>query len=161
MIRIEKVNELTIKILSEKDVAMEIYEKFSFQVPGYQFTPKYKRGMWDGFIRLFKLNTRTMPQGLLIYLLKFINNQGWTVTIDKELKPVSFEKEMEQFIDKVFPELVLEPYDYQVEALVRSIKYNQALVLSPTGCLDENTEIDVILTNEAMEFLKDLRNSNN
>ena len=73
MIRIEKLNELTLKIFCDKDIAMEIYEKFSFQVPGYQYTPKYKKGLWDGSIHLFNLRNRTLPSGLLVYLFKLVS----------------------------------------------------------------------------------------
>lgn len=61
MIRVDKLNELTLKIFCDRDIAMEIYEKFSFQVPGYKYTPKYKKGLWDGQIHLFNLRNRTLP----------------------------------------------------------------------------------------------------
>lgn len=47
MIQIMKNNELFIKIISEKDIAMEIYEMFSFFVSGYKHMPRYKDGIWD------------------------------------------------------------------------------------------------------------------
>ena len=133
MIRIEKLNELTLKIFCEKDIAMEIYEKFSFQVPGYQYTPKYKKGIWDGQIHLFNLRNRTLPSGLLVYLFKLAKDNEWQITVDKSLRLDSFDNDIEQFVEEVLPDLILEPYDYQMDAFLKSIKLNRSLVLSPTG----------------------------
>jgi len=133
MIRVEKLNELTLKIFCDKDIAMEIYEKFSFQVAGYQYTPKYKKGLWDGQIHLFNLRYRTLPSGLLVYLYKLAKDNEWQITIDKSLKLDSFDQDLEQFVEDVLPDLILEPYDYQMDAFLKSIKLNRSLVLSPTG----------------------------
>ena len=35
-------NEAYVRIICEDDVAYELREAFTFQVPGYQFTPQYK-----------------------------------------------------------------------------------------------------------------------
>lgn len=132
MIRIEKLNELTLKIFCNKDIAMEIYDRFSFRVAGYQYTPKYKNGQWDGYIRLFSLKNKTMPSGLFVDILKMSKENGWPITIDKNLKLVNFDSELETFIENILPNLVLEPYDYQIDSFIKSIKLNRSLVLSPT-----------------------------
>jgi len=133
MIRIEKVDELTVKIFCEKNIAMEISEKFTFQVPGYQYTPKYKKGLWDGQIRLFNLRNGNLPLGLLVDLLRFIQENKWEMTIDKSLKLENFDLEIEKFLEKVLPDLILEPYDYQMTSFIKSIRLNRSLILSPTG----------------------------
>lgn len=132
MIKIDKINELFIKVICEKDIRMEIYEKFSFFVPGYKFMKKYKYGIWDGKIRLYDLKQNRFPLGLLGYLLKMAKDNQWKVSIDKSLKLTSFESDLEKFQDIVFPNLLLEPYDYQVETFIKSITLNRSLVLSPT-----------------------------
>lgn len=133
MIRVDKLNELTLKIFCDKDIAMEIYEKFSFQVPGYQYTPKYKKGLWDGQIRLFNLRNGNLPLGLLVDLLRFIQENKWEMTIDKSLKLENFDLEIEKFLENVLPDLILEPYDYQMTSFIKSIRLNRSLILSPTG----------------------------
>lgn len=47
MIEILKINELYVKVISDRDVAADIYDNFSFYVPGYRHMPRYKNGMWD------------------------------------------------------------------------------------------------------------------
>lgn len=133
MIKIDKINELYIKIICEKDIAMEIYDTFSFRVQGYQYMKEYKSGVWDGYIRLFNLRSKLLPLGLLGYLLKLAHKNEWKVSVCKSLKLVNFDYLLESFIDKVIPNLILEPYDYQLEAFVKSLKLNRSLVLSPTA----------------------------
>ena len=133
MIEIKKIDELYVTVHCEKDIAMEIYEKFSFKVPGYQYTPKFKAGVWTGEIHLFNLRNRTLPSGLLVYLFKLAKDNEWQITVDKSLRLDSFDNDIEQFVEEVLPDLILEPYDYQIEAFLKSIKLNRSLVLSPTG----------------------------
>lgn len=144
MIKIEKLNELTLKVICDKSIAMEIYDKFSFQVPGYQYTPQYKHGRWDGFIHLFNLKSYTLPLGLLVYLLKMTRDNQWTIEIDKSLKLDDFDLEIEKFVEKVLPNLILEPYDYQLETFIKSIKLNRSLILSPTR-ITENPSLSISL----------------
>lgn len=42
---ISKLNESFLRVKCDTDLAMEISEAFTFQVPGYKFTPAYKRGI--------------------------------------------------------------------------------------------------------------------
>lgn len=55
MIFIEKKNELYCNISGDKNILSEIYDHFSFQVPGYKFYPQYKY--------------RTMGPGLFIFII--------------------------------------------------------------------------------------------
>lgn len=133
MIKLLKKNELYIEIQCDKSIQREIQDKFTFQVPGFQYTPRYKNGLWDGTIKLYNLKQNNFPIGLLIPLYKLAKNNGWPINVDKSLKLISFENELEKFQDIVFPDLLLEPYDYQVETFIKSIMLNRSLVLSPTG----------------------------
>lgn len=133
MIEIIKVNELYIKVNSERDVAAEIYDKFSFFVSGYKFMPKYKRGLWDGQVRLFNLKTRHLPIGLVVDLIRYFKDSGYEFTVDKSLKLQNFDVALSEFIETVIPDLEMDPYDYQMDTFVKSIRFNRSLVLSPTG----------------------------
>lgn len=132
MIKLLKKNELYIEIQCERSIQLEIQDKFAFQVPGFQYMPRYKNGFWDGTIKLYDLKRNSFPIGLLISLFKLAKDNDWDLEIDKNLKLDAFDKDIETFVEDVLPELILEPYDYQMEAFLKSIKLNRSLVLSPT-----------------------------
>ncbi len=50
---IQSYNEVYIRIESNRGIAQELSEHFSFYVPGYRFMPAFKSRSWDGKIRLF------------------------------------------------------------------------------------------------------------
>ena len=68
---ITKRNEALIHVNCERSIAKELSEYFSFRVPGFQFTPAYKNKIWDGYIRLFNLQTNTIYYGLIEYIKTF------------------------------------------------------------------------------------------
>ena len=132
MITVEKINELYIKVICDKDIAMEIYELFSFRVPGDQYMREYKNGVWDGYIHLFNLKNKMLPLGLLDKLLRLALKNDWKISVSKSLKLKNFDSDLELFVDEIIPKLLLDPYDYQLDTFVKSIKLNRSLVLSPT-----------------------------
>ena len=132
-VQIEKVDEINIRIHAEPSTKMELSEYFEFYVPGYKFMPAYRNRMWDGKIRLFNAMTGIVYAGLTRYVEKFCYDRGYTV---EHLNDVYEAQEVnddagyqlsEEF-DSAFP-----PRDYQNDAIVRGLKYNRALFLSPTA----------------------------
>lgn len=157
VIEIKKKNELFVSILAPRDIQSEISDSFCFFVPGYQYMPRYKNGIWDGKIRLYDIRSNKFPIGLLVELFKLARNKEWKLIFDKNLKLDTFDTQLEQFIEETLPQLILEPYDYQIDVFLKSIKFNRSLILSPTGCLDENTIIEVLLDNQIISIsLKEL-----
>ena len=57
-VRIEKVNEVFLRIDAEASIIMELSDYFTFDVPGAKFSPQYKAKFWDGKIRLLNNMTR-------------------------------------------------------------------------------------------------------
>ena len=74
---IRNVNEAYVGIVCEDGVAYELRENFTFQVPGYQFTPQYKARLWDGKIRLFDIRTKQLYRGLVPYIAKFCEERNY------------------------------------------------------------------------------------
>ena len=68
-IKIEKLNEVYLKITADADVRRELSDYFSFEVPGYKFTPQYRNRVWDGKIRLYSYATGQIYVGLVEYLI--------------------------------------------------------------------------------------------
>ncbi|MDD5151793.1 MAG: hypothetical protein PHC28_15160 [Flavobacterium sp.] len=161
-ILLTKINELYIKIDSDRGIIQELSEKFSFYVEGYKFMPKYKMGIWDGKIKLFDVNTRLFPFGLLFELLKFCKNNDYSVKLTNKdkFKRENFDDELLSFTDNISNitnKKVDGMYSYQYDAFRACIQNNKALVLSPTSCLDPKTKISVYLSKEAKDFLYSIR----
>jgi superfamily II DNA or RNA helicase len=130
---VTKKNEATIQIACDDSVAQELSEYFAFFVPGFQFTPLFKKKMWDGKIRLFDRRYATLPGGLVGYLEKFATDRGYTLSIDDAvLLTTNFSiSEAESFARSL--QLPHIPHDYQIEAFAKSIRNRRALIVSPTA----------------------------
>ena len=74
-------------IKCERDIAKEISDFFTFNVPGAEYTPAFKYKKWDGKIRLFNMFKRSLYVGLLEYLIKFCEDRRYDYNIDPYLIP--------------------------------------------------------------------------
>ena len=132
-IRLEKVNEAYIRVHSERNIAQELSDYFTFFVPGYQFTPAYKARYWDGKIRLLDLRTMGLYHGLVPYIQKFAEERQYEVEIDSEVTATeNFSiKEAKDFIGTL--NLPHEVRDYQLNSFIHAIRNKRILLLSPTA----------------------------
>ena len=89
MIKVEKFNEVHIRIFSDSSIEQELSDFFKFRIPGYKFMPTYKAGIWDGFVRLYNLQTKTLYAGLLQYVKEFANRNDYELTIDSSFDLIS------------------------------------------------------------------------
>lgn len=137
-IHVSKINEVYLKIHCEdKGVLRELSEFFTFRVPGYQFTPAYKNKIWDGFIRLFNLNTRQLYVGLYYHLLTFANAEGrnYTVHTDCEIfknQQIDIEKYLNEMTVSSRGQLI-KHHDEQNLGVTHAINSGRAVLLSPTA----------------------------
>jgi superfamily II DNA or RNA helicase len=129
---IVNVNEAFVKIICDDDVAYELREAFTFQVPGYQFTPQYKARLWDGKIRLFDIRSKQLYRGLVPYIVKFCEERNYEWDYENEDYDEEFSlAEANEFVEKLNPKHV--PRDYQLDAFVHAIRTRRSLLLSPTA----------------------------
>jgi len=129
-ITITKINHAEIAI---KTFDVNIYEgiknHFSFITDKYWFSPKYKQGIWDGKITLFKQGK--LPIGFTPRLLDFITKNNYSYTIDFLIERKINEDKLLEFLDTVpFP---WEPHDFQIEAFFDAIKKRNICIISKTG----------------------------
>ena len=129
---ISNVDEVYIKVDCSDGIARQLQDSFTFQVPGFQFTPQYKARLWDGKIRLFNPITKQLYRGLVPHLIKVCENfdYEWEYNneiYDEELSLV----EANDFIKTI--SLTKEPRDYQLDAFVHAIRTRRSLLLSPTA----------------------------
>ena len=149
-ITIYKKNNLYLFIDCDKDISREINELFSYFVKGYQYMPSYKYGSFDGKKRLYNANTQELPIGLLSDLVKFAQKNSYSIELkDKEsILPINFDKEITEFMSKIhtYTNKSLEGvYEFQKIAVEKSLRKQRQLLLSPTSCMDENTEIEILV----------------
>ena len=133
-VKIEKFNEVYLRIKTEPAIARELSEFFTFQVPNASFMPSVRNRLWDGRIRLFNVATGKIYVGLFPYVRKFFQEQGYlpikygeglwaSRNIDKEL--------IKKFVNKISKDLKVR--DYQLDAIHHVINHDRGLILSPTG----------------------------
>ena len=146
-IRIRKINHAFIRIESDMSIAMEISEKFKFMVAGAKFSPAFKMGKWDGFIKLFNLGTRLMASGLYSAVIEFAESREYTVEIVDDSEETGYTPPGYQ-TPGITREAVLsymedldlrcggKPItirDYQVEGVLVALRDRQAILKATTG----------------------------
>ncbi len=131
-LKVEKVNEVYVKIYCESGTAAELSEYFTFEVPGAKFMPAYRNRMWDGKIRLFNQLTRTLYAGLIHHVERFCKERDYELELPNDFYPDEFSlKEAKEFVSELSPSM--EPRDYQMDAFVYAVRNRRALMLSPTA----------------------------
>lgn len=129
---IKNLNEAYVSIICNDGVAYELRETFTFQVPGYQFTPQYRARLWDGKIRLFDIRTKQLYRGLVPYIAKFCEERNYEWEYENESYDEEFSlAEAKEYVDKLRPKHA--PRDYQLDAFVHAIRTRRSLLLSPTA----------------------------
>lgn len=132
-IKIEVLNAVYMKITTERGIEMELHDYFAFRAKNWQFHPKVKAKIWDGFIRLYNLKDKTMYFGLLHLLEEFCEERGYDIEYGK------FVRYGEEVDDNYVVELAesldcpLIPHDYQIKYIKDAIRDGRSLNLSPTS----------------------------
>jgi len=140
---VTKLNESFLHIKCEMDLALSLREKFSFEVPGWRFTPKGRSGQWDGMIRLFDIVKRRLPLGLWPELMEMLEESGEPIEYGEsdfgkptDVLDVSVE-EIEAFVDslglKNSEGQPLQLHDYQLRAIYDSIKNRRCILHAVTS----------------------------
>lgn len=137
-IRIEKYNEVFVRIFSEKSIEQELSDFFSFRVPGYQYQPLYKNKLWDGYKRLYSIQTKTLYLGLIDYVFEFAKRNNYECVLVNEPNTVTpitvdqvwgFAKDLNLYA-RGKPIAIR---DYQIDAIYNAIHKNKILLISPTS----------------------------
>lgn len=130
---VSKKNEAFIQVSTDDAVSQELSEYFAFSVPGHEYQPLFKSGVWDGKIRLFDRRYATLPGGLIGYLQKFASDRQYTLSIDDSvLLTTNFSIAEAQIFAQTL-KLPHVPHDYQIEAFAKAIRYRRLLIVSPTA----------------------------
>ena len=135
---ISKKNEVYLHIDSEVHIHYELADQFTFEVPGAQFSPSYKKRYWDGKIRLFNIQTKEIYIGLLDRIVQFCKDHGYTYEF-KNNKYYGLPFEVNDGISKEGVKDYVtaisrhKPRDYQIEGVYDALRHNRKLLISPTA----------------------------
>ena len=96
-VRVEKLDEVFMRVHCDDGLAKDLHDFFSFTVPNAKFMPSYKNRYWDGKVRLFSIKTNKIYIGLLPYVDEFCRERGFNfegindVIGEKERQPDDLE----------------------------------------------------------------------
>ncbi len=130
---IEKKDEVYLTVDCDSNIQQEISEFFTFYVPGYKFMPAFRNRMWDGKIRLYSQKTKEIYFGLFPYIKAFAKEREYQVVCGEG---VDIDNKVDKDIVTKFSNSLgqsFEARDYQIDAIYHSLKFNRALLLSPTA----------------------------
>ena len=139
-IKITKVDEVYMRISADRGILRELSEFFTFEVPGFRFTPAFKNTRWDGKIRVFNLQEQTLYVGLLEVVKDFARERDYDVDLDYAAFASSelSEKEAVEFVQSIIDEVQLDYFDkepraYQIQSFIDCVRHNRLLLQSPTS----------------------------
>ena len=126
---VAKTDEVYLTVSAEDSIRKELSEFFKFKVPGANFIPAVRKRFWDGYIRLFNLNTNKIYLGLYDYLKEFCEERNYSIE--------GYEKDTDIFTIERYEEIVkdipLKLRDYQKEAIAFAAHNQKCILVSPTA----------------------------
>lgn len=128
-VRIVHFNESYVKIVCNIDIFKELHERYTFRAENYRFHPKYKAGVWDGYIKMFKYNERLAPKGLVPDIIDYLNDAEYTFELDASFR--RYKENIEFSWDSL--NLPFKPHDYQEKAIEVCLRKKRQIILSATG----------------------------
>ena len=130
---VDKINDVYIRIDADASIRRELSDYFSFEVPGYKFTPQFRNRVWDGKIRLYSYATGQMYLGLYPYLKDWCKKKNVHIVESSDI--LTHRSVTAADIDGMIDEydISITPRDYQINAFKFALEYDRGLVLSPTA----------------------------
>jgi superfamily II DNA or RNA helicase len=133
LVKVEYFDDVHMKVTADPDIRQELRDYFRFRPLNYQFNPKFKNKIWDGYIYLYKPFEPKIYVGLLHYVKKFCEDREYAIEIDRRIsqkEKVDDDYGYQLAKETNFP---LSLRDYQNDYVVHCIRENRALILSPTS----------------------------
>lgn len=136
MLTFTSENESFARLNAPRQIITQIKEILQFRPDGYIFNPKFKAGIWDGWIRPID-NNGVFHKGLLLKICNTLEEIGYSDHyIINEKDFVQF---YEQEIKKTNLEItdadgnIIQAHDYQVNAVNWALENKRGIVIAPTG----------------------------
>jgi superfamily II DNA or RNA helicase len=135
ILKIEKLDEVYVRIFSDSSIEQELVDFFTYEYPGARFTPQFRARLWDGKVRLYDGIRKTLYLGLVPYVEQFAVSNGYaveyvnTVSVINDIKTT----DLEDFVTALELPEKIEIRDYQIEAMTTAVAKERTLLLSPTA----------------------------
>ncbi len=126
-------NNLHCRLETDSGISMEVYDEFSFFVPGYKYMPMFKAGRWDGKIKLYDIRNRKFYIGLLPRLIEWADLNGYSISFqdkDEFRKGNIYDQEL---VEEIYKTSRFVPKEHQKKAVEYALKNPKTLTLSPTA----------------------------
>ena len=138
MIKIEKLDDVYVRVFGDASIEQELADFFTYEYPGARFTPQYKARLWDGKVRLYDQVRKTLYVGLIHYVQEFCRRNEYELEVDAKLNVQNKHSEdyVERFVHSLDPSSKGQPItvrDYQLDAIYNAIDRERILLLSPTA----------------------------
>lgn len=137
-LHVVKMNATYMQIGADPSILQEMNDFFSFEVPGAQFMPKVKYGMWDGRKRLFNYANQTLYVGLYAHLVVFARDRKYKIIEYESILPVEEAtlSKCKQFIEGLDIHSdgnKITPYYFQEDSIFHCLTNYRATIVSPTS----------------------------
>jgi superfamily II DNA or RNA helicase len=139
LITIRKINESYLKLDCELSELKNISENFTFYADKYFFSPKFKKKMWDGKIRLVNAITGEIPAGCYSKLIELLEREEYEYKVEGDIHynyDVTDESLRSLISDRLKVDtntMNQDQLDYQIDAALMTFKNNKNIILLPTG----------------------------
>lgn len=138
MIQIKLKNHAMLQITdAEPGVVQDLYNYFSFDVPGAKYMPAYKSRRWDGKIHLLNKMNGEFNAGLLHELEDYCYKRNYNLRLESSeygypgVQNKLNHMELMRWIETL--DLPFKPRDYQYEGFSHALERKRCVLLSPTG----------------------------
>jgi superfamily II DNA or RNA helicase len=138
LIKIEKLDEVYVRIFGDSGIEQELADFFTYEYPGAKFTPQFRARLWDGKVRLYDAIRKTLYVGLVSYVEEFAIRNNYAIeylTPTNKTNNITADQ-VEQYAKSLNPMghgKPIEIRDYQVEAVQTALDKERTLLLSPTA----------------------------
>jgi superfamily II DNA or RNA helicase len=138
LIKIEKLDEVYVRVFSDSGIEQELADFFTYEYPGARFTPQFRARLWDGKVRLYDQVRKSLYTGLVGYVVKFAERNGYELQLSPELSiQHNFDyDEVGKWVSDLNPQSKNESIqvrDYQLDAIHKAVSDERVLLLSPTA----------------------------
>jgi superfamily II DNA or RNA helicase len=139
---IRKKNEVYLKVEAEPHLHKEAAEFFTFEIPSAKYMQRTRRYKgWDGKVRLYSPATGEIYCGLVDYLTDWAKERGYHYQFEesqyfghpKDQNDLITPESVVGFVQALGLPSGLKVRDYQYAAIYECLRYNRALLLSPTA----------------------------
>lgn len=158
-VKVVKSNESFLKLyVNDSSISDKLWDYFSFFADSYLFDVRYRNKVWDGKIRLYNKKDSSLPIGLLSNLKYFCEEKQYVLELEDSLLHLYnnyTNEDVTEFLSKL--NLPNEARYYQVDYLREAFNRKKMIALSPTGCVDPKTLVNVEIDEDDYNFLQHLR----